>query len=148
VALSAAGFGLSWLAFAASRAFWLSAVLLALVGFTMMLETGSSNTLIQSMSPDHLRGRVMAVYSMMFMGMAPIGALLAGLIAAPLGAPGAVALGGIVCLAAAGLFGVFLPHLRTGARTLIVANGLAGGDPAQEVTTAGIAVESEDSGPA
>ena len=44
----------------------------------MMIQMGASNTLIQSMVPDHLRGRVMSVYSMMFMGMAPIGSLLAG----------------------------------------------------------------------
>ena len=56
----------------------LSAVMLVPVGFAMMIEMGSSNTLIQSMVPDHLRGRVMSVYSMMFMGMAPIGSLLAG----------------------------------------------------------------------
>jgi len=48
-----------------------------LCGFAMMIQMGSSNTLIQSMSPDRLRGRVMSVYSMMFMGMAPFGALLA-----------------------------------------------------------------------
>ena len=43
-----------------------------------MVTLGSANTLIQAMVPDSLRGRVMAVYSMMFMGMAPFGALLAG----------------------------------------------------------------------
>ena len=57
------------------------------VGFAMMVEMGSSNTLIQTMSPDHLRGRVMSVYSMMFMGMAPLGAVLSGVTAGPFGAP-------------------------------------------------------------
>ena len=64
----------------------------------MMVEMAASNTLIQSMVPDRLRGRVMAVYSMMFMGMAPVGALLAGAIAAPVGAPETVAIGGAVCV--------------------------------------------------
>jgi MFS family permease len=146
VAMSAVGFSVSLIAFAASRIFWLSALLLVFVGFSMMLETGSSNTLIQSMAPDRLRGRVISVYSMMFMGMAPVGALLAGVIAAPLGAPWTVALGGFICLAAAGVFFVYLPRLRTGARELIVANGLAGGDPAQEITCGGIAIEPEESG--
>ena len=54
----------------------------------------SSNTLIQAMVPDALRGRVMAVYSMMFMGMAPFGALFAGWLAERIGAPRTVALGG------------------------------------------------------
>ena len=53
-------------------------MLLIPVGFSMMLQMASSNTLIQSMVPDRLRGRVMSVYSMMFMGMAPFGALFAG----------------------------------------------------------------------
>jgi MFS family permease len=56
--------------FSFSRYFWLSAALLLPVGFCMMLQMSSSNTLIQAMVPDHLRGRVMAM-SMMFMGMAP-----------------------------------------------------------------------------
>jgi MFS family permease len=76
VGFSAAGFGATLVLFSISRWFWLSCALLLPVGFTMMVEMGSSNTLIQTMSPDHLRGRVMSVYSMMFMGMAPVGALL------------------------------------------------------------------------
>ena len=74
-------------AFSLSRVFWLSAAILVPVGFAMMIEMGSSNTLIQSMVPDQLRGRVMSVYSMMFMGMAPIGSLLAGAAADHIGAP-------------------------------------------------------------
>src|SRR5205085_534181 len=70
VAVSAGSFGASLILFAISRSFWMSCALLLPVGFAMMLEMGSSNTLIQTMSPDHLRGRVMSVYSMMFMGMA------------------------------------------------------------------------------
>src|SRR5438034_20242 len=78
VAYSSVGFGLSLIAFSYSRWFWLSALLLLPIGFSMMVGMASSNTLLQVMVPDHLRGRVMAVYSMMFMGMAPFGALLAG----------------------------------------------------------------------
>ena len=87
VALGAAGFGTSLLLFAASRSLWLSAALLVPTGFCMMLQMASSNTLIQAMVPDALRGRVMAIYSMMFMGMAPFGALLAGAMAERVGAP-------------------------------------------------------------
>ena len=72
--------------FSLSRTFWLSAVLLVPVGASMMVQMASSNTLIQSMVPDALRGRVMAVYSMMFMGMAPFGALWAGWVAERIGA--------------------------------------------------------------
>jgi MFS family permease len=98
VAFSCAGFGVSLVLFSFSRNFWLSTALLLPVGFCMMLETSSSNTLIQAMVPDHLRGRVMAVYSMMFMGMAPFGALLGGALADRIGAPLTVAMGGIACI--------------------------------------------------
>jgi MFS family permease len=75
VAWCCAGFGASLMVFALSHKFWISVILLLPVGYFMMLQMACSNTLIQVMVPDALRGRVMAVYSMMFMGMAPIGAL-------------------------------------------------------------------------
>jgi MFS family permease len=132
VALASGGFGVSLILFSISRSFWLSAALLVPVGYCMMTQMASSNTLIQAMVPDRLRGRVMAVYSMGFMGMAPIGALLAGVAAQHLGAPATVAIGGVVCIAGAGLFGYKLPAIRVTARQLIIAQNLAGGDPEQE----------------
>lgn len=144
VAVSAVGFGFGLAAFAFSRIYWLSLVLLVPVGFAMMIEMGSSNTLIQSMVPDRLRGRVMSVYSMMFMGMAPIGSLLAGWAADRLGAPMTVAVGGVICVAAAGVFWSFLPNIRVHARRLIVAQQMAGGDPAQEMTGGGLALETRE----
>jgi MFS family permease len=121
VAISAGAFGISLIVFAVSRSYWQSCALLLPLGFAMMLEMGSSNTLIHTMSPDHLRGRVMSVYSMMFMGMAPIGALIAGVAAGRWGAPATVAGGGIVCMLAAAVFGFRWPSLRAGARELIAA---------------------------
>jgi MFS family permease len=73
------------------------------------------------MVPDKLRGRVMAVYSMMFMGMAPFGALLAGALAQRLGAPTTVAIGGVVCLVGAAVFRLHLPALRQEVRQVIIA---------------------------
>jgi len=134
VALSALGFGVSLVLFSLSRSFWLSAALLLPVGFFVMVEMASSNTLIQSLVPDGLRGRVMAVYSMMFMGMAPFGSLLAGNLAEHLGAPATVAIGGVVCMAGAAVFGWHLPALRCETRQVIVALEAAGGEPAEEVT--------------
>jgi len=95
------------------------------VGFAMMLQMGSSNTLIQSMVPDHLRGRVMSVYSMMFTGMAPFGALLAGFVADRFGAPATVAMGGVICLASAGIFWTQLPQIRVHTRRMIAAQRAA-----------------------
>ena len=130
VMLSCGGFGVSLVLFALSRNFWISTLLLLPVGFTMMVQMASSNTLIQSMVPDQLRGRVMAVYSMMFMGMSPVGALLAGLLAHRLGAPLTVAVGGVVCIAGALVFRSRLPRIRTEGRQLILAQTMAAGEPA------------------
>jgi len=135
VALSCGGFGLSLLLFSFSRMFWLSTALLLPVGFCMMLQMSSSNTLIQAMVPDELRGRVMAVYSMMFMGMAPFGALFGGALADRLGAPVTVAMGAVACVGGAALFGLRLPALRVEARQLIVAQAVAGGEPSVEMTS-------------
>jgi MFS family permease len=134
VAFSAMSFGAALILFSASRVLWLSALLLIPVGASMMVQMASSNTLIQAMVPDALRGRVMAVYSMMFMGMAPFGALFAGSVAERLGAPRTVAIGGVVCILSAAFFALRLPVLRVEARQLIVAQGLAGGEPPQEIT--------------
>jgi MFS family permease len=137
VLFSSAGFGASVLLFSLSRSFWLSVILLLPVGFSMMVEMASSNTLIQAMVPDQLRGRVMAVYSMMFMGMAPFGALLAGFLAHRIGAPGAVAAGGALCIVGAALFGWRLPTLRPEALRLIVAQNMVAGGPPEETTGTG-----------
>jgi MFS family permease len=134
ITFSCGGFGFSLVAFAVSRNFWLSTILLVPVGFCMMLQMSSSNTLIQSMVPDHLRGRVMSVYSMMFMGMAPFGALFGGFVADRLSAPIAVSIGGVAAIGGAAIFGLRLPSLRVEARRLIVAQGMVGGEPAQEMT--------------
>jgi MFS family permease len=135
VAFSCGGFALSLMMFALSRNFWLSAALLLPVGFCMMLQMASSNTLIQAMVPDSLRGRVMAVYSMMFMGMAPFGALLGGALADHIGAPLTVGLGAVAGLGGAIWFGLTLPKVRVEARRLIVAQTMAGGDPAEEMNS-------------
>ncbi len=142
VAMAGAGFGISVALFAVSRAFWLSALLLVPVGLSMMVQMASSNTLIQVMVPDALRGRTMAVYSMMFMGMAPFGSLLAGVLAEKIGAPETVAAGGAVCVAAALIFRARLPGLRPEARRMILANEMVAGHPSQEMD-ARLAADSE-----
>jgi len=133
VAISCGSFGVSLILFSFSKWFWISVVLLFPAGYSMMLQMACSNTLIQTMVPDQLRGRVMAVYSMMFMGMAPFGALFGGALANRMGAPITVAVGGVACVCGAIWYGRRLPELRVEARRLIVAQGLAGGEPAQEL---------------
>lgn len=134
VSVCCAGFGVSLILFAFSRSFWLSVALLLPVGYFIMLQMASSNTLIQVMVPDALRGRTMAVYSMMFMGLAPIGALLGGVLSDRLGAPWAVAIGGMVSVLGAWWFSMQLPKIRAEARKLIVAQAMAAGQPAEGMT--------------
>jgi MFS family permease len=138
VTFSCAGFSISLIAFALSRNFLFSTVLLVPVGFCMMLQMSSSNTLIQAMVPDELRGRVMSVYSMMFMGMGPFGALIAGVIADHLGAPLAVIMGAVAGLGGAVIFGMRLPQIRGEARRLIIAQQMVGGEPVQEMTASAV----------
>jgi MFS family permease len=137
IAVCAGGFGLSLIAFSASKLFWLSLILLLPVGFTMMVQMASTNTLLQSMVPDQMRGRVVALYTMMFMGVAPFGAFFAGAVAHRLGAPWTVAIGGVVCIAGAVAFGMVLPTFRAQAHEMVLAQGMVGGAPAEEMTRQG-----------
>ena len=95
----------------------------------MMTQMSSSNTLVQAMIPDELRGRVMSLYSMMFMGVAPIGALMAGTLAGIIGAPETIALGGLVCVCGAGLFGYKLSGLERQGRRMIISMQMTAGEP-------------------
>lgn len=84
-------------AFAASRSAWLSIALILPVGFCMVSVNTSNNTLVQMEVPDRLRGRVMSLHAMVFMGAMPLGSLVAGVLAQHIGVPWALALGGLGC---------------------------------------------------
>ncbi|MFA7096102.1 MAG: MFS transporter [Gammaproteobacteria bacterium] len=98
------GVGMALVVLAAAAWFWLALSVLAVTGFALTTLVASSNTSIQMRVPDALRGRVMALFSVVFLGLAPIGSLAAGGMAHVLGAPAAVGLLGVVCLAGAGAF--------------------------------------------
>jgi MFS family permease len=119
VPLAAAVFACAVAGFGASRAMWLSCVLLCVAGFAMMVQVAASNTLIQSMVPDHLRGRTMSVYSMMYLGIGPFGAMAAGFAAGRFGAPITMYAGAAISLAAAAVFALRLSSIRPIARQLI-----------------------------
>jgi MFS family permease len=112
IVLAAATFGVGLVGFALSSQLWLSLALMVLTGFGMMVQMAASNTILQTIVEEDKRGRVMSLYGMAFLGMAPFGSLLAGGLAAAAGAPLTVAVGGLACLAAAGLFAAQLPRLR------------------------------------
>jgi len=112
VARAAATFGVSLLLFACSKTYWLSLLLLVPAGLSTMIQLGSTNTLIQSIVSNAMRGRVMGIYSMMFLGMAPFGSLIAGFLAQHLGAPAAVFCCGAASIAGAIVFEIRRKHLR------------------------------------
>jgi predicted MFS family arabinose efflux permease len=128
IAAATFAFGITLMFFAWSRTLWLSMAILVLAGGAMMTQMAGSNTAIQTMSPEALRGRVMAVYAMMFLGMAPFGALFAGAVAERIGAPMTVSIGGVVCLIAGAIFALRLPALRGPARQLVVAHEVVATD--------------------
>jgi MFS family permease len=127
-------FGASLIAFSLSRQLWLSLLILPLVGGGMMIETASTNTVIQTIVDERLRGRVMSFYAMAFMGTAPIGSLFAGALAARIGAPWTVLVGGIACLLAGFWFSRRLPALREAVRPIYIARGIMQGEsPARTI---------------
>ena len=112
MALALVRFGLGLLLFAWSDRFWLSMLVLPLVGSGFMVPLSATNTLLQTLAPDRLRGRVMSLFLMMFMGAPPVGSLLAGFLAPVIGAPLTVGSMGVLCLLLAGYVFLKLHLLR------------------------------------
>jgi len=90
--------------FAQSRVFWFSMLMLLVVGFCATVQMAATNTTLQNRVPDQLRGRIMAVYATMFMGVQPIGSLIAGGIATRIGAPHTLAMFGTLCFLGSMIF--------------------------------------------
>src|SRR6266566_2490525 len=105
-------FGLLLMAFSASRALALSMVLLALTGCAMIVNNSIGNTLLQTSAPDHLRGRIMGFYSFVFVGMAPFGAFLFGVVAEHIGVPATIAAGGAIVALAVTIAAWLAPEIR------------------------------------
>jgi MFS family permease len=118
IAQGAAAFGVALALFAFSPWLALSLPALAVMGFAVMVQFAASNTILQTIAEDDKRGRVLSFYAMAFLGVAPLGSLALGGLAEAAGAPLAVGLGGVVCLAAAGLFAWQLPRLRAHVRPI------------------------------
>lgn len=97
-------FGLGIIGFSISRSVELSLILLVTGGFGMMTIMASSNTIIQSVVDENMRGRVMSLYTFAFMGLLPFGNLLTGAIAHKIGTPATIFISGILCIGASLLF--------------------------------------------
>jgi MFS family permease len=129
IPIAAAIFGLSLAAFAFSHVLWISLPLMLFTGFGQMVQMASSNTLLQTIVDDDKRGRVMSLYVTAFMGMVPIGSLLAGLLASRIGAPWTVFAGGVACIIGAAFFARNLPELRKAIRPIYVSKGILPEEP-------------------
>lgn len=112
VSLGDWAFPASLLLFSLSRNTWLSVVLLAALGFFLIIRNATTNTLLQTAVPDHLRGRVVSVYMVMFIGMTPFGALISGWLAQRFSAPVALQVGAAALFLSATLIDVFRPEVR------------------------------------
>jgi predicted MFS family arabinose efflux permease len=102
----AATLGAAFVLIALSPSFYLVLATMPLVGFSVMRQNASANTLIQTLIPDEYRGRIMALYAMTVVGIGPFGSLAAGALATRISARGTVMAGGVLALAAAALFRV------------------------------------------
>jgi MFS family permease len=98
IPIAASAFGVGLICFGFSSALWLSMLMMLVTGFGMMQGLTASNTILQTLVDEKMRGRVMSYYTMAFVGMAPFGSLLAGALAHAIGAPRTVIVSGIACI--------------------------------------------------
>ncbi len=124
MAIATLAFGVGLVAFGMTRSLWLAMLVLPVVGAGFMLEMSATNTILQTITEEHLRGRVMSFYTMAFLGTAPIGSLIAGAAAARIGAPATIIAGGVACVAAALWLVSQLPGLRVLVRPIYVERGI------------------------
>lgn len=124
-------FGLSIIGFAISGVLWLSMVFLFIGGGSLMIQLAASNTLIQTIVDDDKRSRVMGFYMMAFIGTAPFGSLLIGILSEQIGPRATITIGGACCIVAAAVFLAGLEQLRASVRPIYRQIGIL-----PEVTTA------------
>ncbi|MFP5238108.1 MAG: MFS transporter [Acidobacteriota bacterium] len=118
IPIGAGIFGLGLIAFGLSHSMWLSMLMMFVTGFGMMQGLTTSNTILQTLVDEHMRGRVMSYYTMAFVGMAPFGSLLAGALAHAMGAPNTVIVSGAVCMAGGLWFWMRLARVRRAMRPI------------------------------
>ncbi len=124
IMMAPALFGLGLIGFSLAPNVWVAAPLLMVVGFAMMMQMAASNTVLQTIVPEDRRGRVMSYYTMAFLGMAPLGSLLGGMLADAVGAQNVVRLAGACCIVGSLAFVVQLPRLRNLVRPIYQQMGI------------------------
>ena len=124
IAQAALLFGVALIAFSTSASLWLSLAILPFSGAGFIVALAATNTVVQTVVPETLRGRVMSFYTVAFLGTAPIGSLMAGVAAERIGAPTTIAVGGTACLVCGLWFYTTLPRLRALIRPVYAERGL------------------------
>ncbi len=122
--VSTAVFGVALIMFSLARTLPVALLALPFVGAGMMITMAATNTIIQTVVSEELRGRVMAFYTMAFLGTAPIGSLLAGVAADRVGPAATIRVGGAACIATALWFALRLPGLRALVRPIYMERGI------------------------
>lgn len=117
-------FGSGLILMSVSRSFLLSLVLMVFIGLGMMMQAASSNTILQTITDDDKRGRVMSFYTMAVMGTAPFGSLLAGAMAKVIGTPWTMFSGGIATILGGLFFLRKLPELKAMVHPIYVRMGI------------------------
>jgi MFS family permease len=116
--------GLGMLAFSFAGNVWMAMILLAVIGFGMMVQMGASNTMLQTIVEEDKRGRVLSLYTMAFMGMAPLGSLVAGILADLIDPNPTLRVAGQVCLVATGIFALQYQRMRSLVRPIYIKMGI------------------------
>ena len=116
--IAAAAAGAALIVFSFATSLWIAMPMLFLVGMGAMITGASTNTVLQTIVEDRMRARVVSIYMMSFMGVAPVGALVAGALAERIGPPATLALGGAVAACAALAYWMSLAKIRAAIRPL------------------------------
>jgi MFS family permease len=124
IAVAVTTFGVGLIVFGASHWLLFSLAILTVVGGAFMLALAGTNTIVQTIVDEDLRGRVMAFYAMAFLGTAPLGSLLAGVLASRIGAPATIQAGGAACVVGGLVFALRLPRLRELVRPIYARQGI------------------------
>jgi MFS family permease len=112
IPVAAVAFGVGLICFGFSNTLWLSMLMMLVTGFGMMQCVTASNTILQTLVDENMRGRVMSYYTMAFVGMAPFGSLLAGALASAIGVQRTVMVSGVACILGALWFWSQLKAIR------------------------------------
>lgn len=124
IPVAAAIFGASLIGVGLSSSLWLSLLIMVMMGIGFMIHLAASNTLIQTLVREGMRGRIMALYTTAILGMATLGSPLAGVIAGLAGATWTMTGGGIICILGAMIFWYNLPEMREKVRPVYVEKGI------------------------